>query len=344
MKEYKNILIIKMSSLGDIIHALPTVGAIRANWPNAKITWAVQSNFAELIPGKPLVDEIIKIDRKKMFKFGYAMNLRKELHKHKFDVVIDLQCILKSAVVQMLSGCSERYGYSDAKEGSQFICKVLKGENSNNHVIERYKDVVRQLGGIDKEIKATMLFDLDSEEKSMQQLLDKEGIGKYAVLSLGTRWENKNWPPEYYATLAEKLAQDGFDIVLTGVPSDSKKATVFMKNIHNAKVVNLIGKTNIKELFAVIKGANLFVGGDSGPMHFASLAQIPLIALYGATFPHRLGPYGNSHAYVVMSPTAPEDNGQISYKDINVMRELKPVLVISKYEEMKANGEFNDQS
>lgn len=342
MKDYKNILVIKMSSLGDIIHALPAVGAIRKNWPNAKITWAVQSNFADLIPASPVVDEIIKIDRKRLFSWKYIKELRQELHSRNFDVVIDLQCILKSAIIQLISGCDERYGYSDAKEGSQFLCKVLKGENANGNIIERYLDLVRELGGSTDDLEVP-LFPLDEEEVFAKNLLQELGVtGKYAVFALATRWENKDWPPEYYAKLAEHIAKDDFTIVLTGVPSDQPKVDLMMANIQNAKVVSLIGKTNIKQMFAVVKNANFFVGGDTGPMHFASLAKVPLIALFGATYPNRSGAYGNPCGHNIVSPTAPKDQSKLSNNDSSVMRGLLPNLVIEQYDEMKLNGEFND--
>ena len=344
MNDYKNILIIKMSSLGDIIHALPAVGAIRANWPNAKITWAVQSNFADLIPGKPVVDSIIKVDRKRLFSFKYLKELRQELHSNNFDVVIDLQCILKSSIIQILSGCSERYGYCDAKEGSQFLCKVLSGKNANGNIIERYLDVVRELGGSTDNYEIP-LFPLEKEEEYARDLLKESGVvGKYAVFALATRWENKDWPPEYYAKLAEHIAKDGFTIVLTGVPSDQEKVDRMMAKVKNAKVVSLLGKTSIKQMFAVVKNADFFVGGDTGPMHFASLAKVPLIALFGATYPNRSGAYGNPCGHNIVSPTAPKDQSNLSNNDSQVMQGLKPELVINKYDEMKLRGEFNDKA
>ena len=107
MKDYKNILIIKMSSLGDVIHALPTLYAVRKNWPDARITWAIHEQFASLLPGTPWVDDVIIIDKKQLKKPSYLYQLRKDLHSRHFDMTLDLQCIAKSAIVSLLSGAPE---------------------------------------------------------------------------------------------------------------------------------------------------------------------------------------------------------------------------------------------
>ena len=99
MKEYKRILIVKMSSLGDVIHALPTLYAIRKNWPNAHITWAVHEQFSGPLPGKPWLDDVLFIDKKKLKSISYLWTLRRILHERNFDMCLDLQCLAKSAIV-----------------------------------------------------------------------------------------------------------------------------------------------------------------------------------------------------------------------------------------------------
>ena len=106
---YKNILIIKMSSLGDVIHTLPSLFVLRKTYPNAKITWAVHSAFAEVLPGKPWIDEVYIIDRNKIKNLSYLNQVRKELHAHHFDLVIDFQMIAKSAIISFLSGGKKTY-------------------------------------------------------------------------------------------------------------------------------------------------------------------------------------------------------------------------------------------
>ena len=118
MKAYKNILVIKMSSLGDVLHALPTLYALRQNCPDARIVWAVHEQFAPVLPGKPYIDEVIYIDKKRLKSLSYWKELRRTLHAYHFDVSFDLQGLAKSAIVAWLSGAEERYGYWEMREGS----------------------------------------------------------------------------------------------------------------------------------------------------------------------------------------------------------------------------------
>ena len=142
-KTYKNILVIKMSALGDIFHALSSLHALRELYPDSKISWLVEPQFQDVLPGKPYIDNKIifhKNDMKKMSflgKLSYLNKLRKELHSYHFDLVIDLQGLMKSTLIVMLSGAKERIGYSDLKEGSGYFTKRICGPNRNGHVVER---------------------------------------------------------------------------------------------------------------------------------------------------------------------------------------------------------------
>ena len=147
MKAYKSILIIKMSSLGDVLHALPTLYALRQNCPNARIVWAVHQNFAAVLPGKPYIDDVVYIDKAKLTSIAYLRELWHILHAYHFDVCFDLQGLAKSAIVAFLSGAKEKYGYWEMREGSFLVSKGLTGIHKNDHVIERYLDTVRVLGG-----------------------------------------------------------------------------------------------------------------------------------------------------------------------------------------------------
>ena len=118
MEPYKNILIIKMSSLGDVLHALPTLHALRQNCPRARIVWAVHENFSALLPEKPFIDDIVYVDKKKLKKLSYWFELRKTLHAYHFDLSIDLQGLAKSAIVAFNSGARKKVGYWEMREGS----------------------------------------------------------------------------------------------------------------------------------------------------------------------------------------------------------------------------------
>ena len=129
--EYKNILLIKMSSLGDILHTLPFAAALRQRFPKAKITWLVHPQFAGFVPDPPVIDEIIYFDKVKfnkmnlLAKLAYFQEMRRLLHSKKFDLVIDMQGLFKSAVLAAISGCSDRIGYCEMREGSCLVSRAL---------------------------------------------------------------------------------------------------------------------------------------------------------------------------------------------------------------------------
>ena len=139
--EYKNILLIKMSSLGDILHTLPFAAALRKRYPQAKITWLVHPQFAGFVPDPPVIDEVIYFDKVKFKKLGwseklqYFCEMRSLLHSKHFDLVIDMQGLFKSAVLAAISGCDNRIGYCEMREGSGLVSKAIGGSHSKDHVL-----------------------------------------------------------------------------------------------------------------------------------------------------------------------------------------------------------------
>ncbi len=331
-KDYRRILIVKMSSLGDVIHALPTLYALKQNWPDAKITWAVHEQFGTVLPGQPWLDEVIYIDKKKLKSLSYLWHLRKELHSRHFDMCLDLQCLAKSALVSWLSGAPEKYGYWELREGSGLVNKGLVGPNKMGHVIERYLDTVRALGGTVDRIEFPLRH--DEEAKKSVQLKLTAFSGPYAVIVPGARWAVKEWPTQNFGALCKRLVDAGVTPVLAGAPSDVEKAAEVMAaanesattaagtagnatdtTVSNAigttassatgiKVINLVGQTSLPELIELIRGCAIYISADTGPLHMANALQKPLVALFGTTSPDRTGPYGGDYVHVIVSPTS----------------------------------------
>ena len=185
--EYKNILLIKMSSLGDILHTLPFASELRKLYPKAKITWLVHPQFAGFLPDKPLIDDVIYFDKVKFNKMNisnklaYFLEIRRLLHSKNFDLVIDMQGLFKSAVLAAISGCDNKIGYAEMREGSGLISKAIVGTHKDDHVIERYLDVARYLGAEVKDITFP-LPNLEKEQQIISEKLREKGIlGKYIV-------------------------------------------------------------------------------------------------------------------------------------------------------------------
>jgi heptosyltransferase I len=341
--EYNNILIIKMSSLGDILHTLPFAAALRERYPESKISWLVHPQFAGFVPDPPLIDEVIYFDKAAFTKMSwparlnFAKTFRRELQAKKFDLVIDMQGLFKSAVVAFLTGTKDKIGYCQMREGSGFISKPICGEHCGDHVIERYLDVARYLGarvsGIkfpmpDLVIETVRVHELLAESgmkflRKQKKLEGKVSLGKssgnlsfpvftgqdfwepsaYVVFVPGARWETKKWPPEHFAKLAAMFIADGLYVVLAGSKEDEGQGEI-IKELANSpkKMINLAGRTSLRELAALIKECYFYVSGDTGPLHIATALQKPLLAVYGPTRPDRTGPYGNKDATVLVAP------------------------------------------
>lgn len=310
MKAYKNILVIKMSSLGDVIHALPTLYALRKNWPQAKITWAVHPQFAHILPGKPWIDELILIDKKGLKSFSYLRRLWKDLHSRHFDMTLDLQCIAKSAIVSFCSGAPEKYGYWELREGSKLVNKALVGAHQYDHVIERYLDTVRALGGQVDSVEFPLPQSAEAaqavKEKLLGQGLDSLALasGDYIVLAPGARWAVKEWPIPHFIDLCQRLVNDGQNVVLIGAPSDQEKGRAIVEAVASPHVIDMTGHTSLTELIELIRSAKLYISADTGPLHLANALKKTLISLYGTTSPERTGPYGGDHVHIIVSPTS----------------------------------------
>ena len=324
MEPYKNILIIKMSSLGDVLHALPTLYALRQNCPRARIVWAVHENFSALLPEKPSIDDIVYVDKKKLKKLSYWFELRKTLHAYHFDLSIDLQGLAKSAIVAFNSGARKKVGYWEMREGSCLISKGLKGPHAYDHVIERYLDVVRCLGGAVNDVE----FPLASIEKERAEVAAKlatlTGGKPYIVVVPGTRRAVKEWPVDYWANFVARVAYSGMYTVLLGSADDEEKGRLIYDGVcfyckeAGDYVINKIGYTSLKEL----------------------------IALFGPTSPERTGPYGGKNGdyiHLVVSPTSTATTEHPVTDDPECMKAITVDSVWQTYEEVmeKRNDRLN---
>lgn len=299
--EYKNILIIKMSALGDVMHALPCAAALRELYPNAKIRWIVHPQFSTFVPQPPYVDEIIYFDKQAFTKMSVKdkikafLQMRSFLRSFKFDLVIDLQGLFKSAVVAWMTGCKNRIGYNDMREGSGLISKAIHGAHDQGHIVQQYLDVIRYLGSKVEEPFFPMPELTEEKVQLKNMLLEKfSGSTKQDLVALvpGAGWVTKEWPEAYFIDLAKKLIEQDKKIILVGGPAETAKAQLIEENLPKEQVLNLTGKTNLKELAALMDNVGLCIGGDTGPVHIAAAMGCRIIALFGASSGHRAGPYG----------------------------------------------------
>lgn len=294
--DYKNILIVKLSAIGDVIHALPVSRSLKHCFPQCRITWVVEKPARDLLTGNPDIDEIIVFDKPKFKSFSglltHGAAFARMLKSRNFDLALDLQGLFKSAAIAYLSGAPKRLGYCNMREMSQLISTPVCGEHQQGHVVDRYLDVVRALGcnvdNIEFPIHITA-----HEEATAAEIAACTGLSKgsrYAALAPGTNWTTKCWPTAHYAKLADALYDDEIIPVLIGGPADKSLASDISARM-NRPPIDLTGKTSLKGLAYIIKQASVFIGGDTGPMHLAAAVGTPVVSLFGPTDPKRNGPY-----------------------------------------------------
>ena len=307
----KNILIIKPSSLGDIVQALPALSALRRTFPDATITWLIRPEFAKLIENHPHLNDIILFDRKFLGKawhnpraFAALLSLIKQLRRNKFDTVLDLQGLFRTAALAWLTGCKKRFGMKTAREFAHiFYNQKVPQDARSIHVVDYYLKVVKAVGVSDLAVE--FIFPQNpAAADSVSALLIQQNItqNNYAVFIPGSAQTDKCWPIERFAALADKLADEfGFAIVATGTQSEKPIAEKF-KTLTSAPVANLAGQTNLPQLTALLSTAKLVLSNDTGPGHVAAALGTPLAMIFGWANPIRIFPYKRSDCVVAVDP------------------------------------------
>jgi len=305
----ERILVVKPSSLGDVVHALPAVAALRHGFPDAFLAWMVEEETAGIVAGNPHLDEVIVSSRKRwrremkqgssrLSALREAWEFLKVLRTRRFDLVIDLQGLLKSAIPSFLSGAPFRLGYARAREMSPlFLTHKVSVDHRSMHAVDRYLEITRFLGLAVGEPEFYIAVS-PREKEAARGLLREGGIAAgetTVILNAPTRWQSKRWPNDRFAELGDRLSCClQARIILTGGREDRGLAGEIACRMHRPSVV-VAGRTNLKELCALLKEVDLMITCDSGPMHIAAALGTPTVALFGPTDPKRTGPYGGGH-------------------------------------------------
>ena len=293
-----NIMVVKLSAIGDVIHALPVSYAIKESFPNCRLTWVVEPPAYDLLRNNPYIDKIIVFEKKKFKSLGgFLKNIpsfSSVIRQEKYDVVLDLQGLGKSATIAYLSNAPIKLGCANMREFSCWVSKPVYGRNQNGHIVERYLDVARELGcKVNQVVFPVKITQEESElTKRIAQQAGMNIENKYVVLAVGANWPNKRWPTSYYAKLVDWLYDKNIIPVVIGggVVDDRLIAEINEKS--EIPPIDLVGKTTLKQLAYLIKKSVALVGGDTGPMHLAAGLGKSVVALMGPTDANRNGPYG----------------------------------------------------
>jgi lipopolysaccharide heptosyltransferase I len=295
----KKILVIKPSSLGDVVHSLPVLHAIKRSFPSAEIHWIVAKGFEGILEGHPMIERlwvINKDDWKRIAKVKDSLlefrRLFKELRAERFDFAIDLQGLLRSGFIAEASGAPVRVGFKEAREGSTIFYTHTVIGGVDIHAVDRYLKVAACLGCDTSEVR----FPFPPSERSLtlEGALLEFASGNYAVMTPGARGSAKRWPARRFGELASVLPMKTLVIGSKGDISLAEEVVDASKGM----AVSLSGKTDLKGLIEIIRCARFMVCNDTGPMHIAAALGVHVFALFGPTNPLRTGPYGSTHSIV----------------------------------------------
>lgn len=285
--EPKSICILRLSAIGDVCHAVSAVQAIQAHYPNAKITWVLGKIEAMLLADLPGVEFVI-FD-KKQGKAAYQ-TLKNTFKGRQFDVLLHMQVALRANIAAMYIPAKVKLGFDwkRAKEGHYLFTNRHIEFQPEQHVLEGFRQFACAIGVPHYEPSWKMPLS-DSDWEYANQAITS---AKTLVLAPAASKAERNWLPERYAAIADYAISQGFNVVITGGPTELERslASDIMTNMRG-DAVNLVGKTSLKQLTCVLAKASLVIAPDTGPAHMAVTMATPVIGLYAHSNPARTGPY-----------------------------------------------------
>lgn len=307
------VLIIKLSAIGDVIHTLPAAAFLKRALPDAHIAWAVERRAGAILQGSPVIDELIEIDtralRKNIFSNTTLASFRTQLDSLKgadksrsFDIVIDFQGLMKSGLVLKAANAPRRIGFATnelREKLSRFFLTEQVETASIQHVIEKNLALARRV--IDTPESAAIAYEFPiavspEDEKYVDEKIDNR-IEKFAILNPGGGWVTKLWSVEKFGKVADWLWDEyGIVSMVTYGPGEENLAQAVQRNSRNNTAIPF--PSTLKQFVVLARRAQIFVGGDTGPLHIAAACGTPITGIYGPTSPERNGPF-NKHDITV---------------------------------------------
>lgn len=307
----KKILIIRLTSLGDVIFTLPLVNALEGN----EIGYVVAEKGLEVIKNNPSISRLhfvpLKEWKKRPFSlktFHEFVQIIKEIRKENYDIAFDCQQMFKNLFLFWFCGAKRRITFQDARElsilgGTEFIKPKAKFTDFNYHIVERNLDFARHIGIEPHEIKFSLPETSKETKNYIDEITNELQFGKpIVVISPATTWENKHWAEDNWAKVVEAI-HEKCNLVFTGTNADFELIErILSKTKGNIKYTNLVGKTNVEQLRELFSRSQVVMSPDSGSAHLAWASGVPsVITIFTCTPKNRFGPYGNDDKYFSVS-------------------------------------------
>jgi len=309
-----NILIVKLSAIGDVIHTLPALNALRSRYPGARITWLVEEAAAGLVQGHAALDRVIVSRRKRWIRnlrqrrFRELREIRRFLRRlrdTRYDLVLDFQALLKSGVLVALVRGDRKIGFDRGMEHMEhswvFLNERVPPADMEMHALDRNLSMLEPLGIRSKTIRYVLPVRVDHAEAA-DRLLAEHGLtgatGPLIAVNCAAKWPSKLWPEAHFARLADELVEKcRARLVFTGSEADGPLVRRVFSHMHHP-AVDVTGRTSLLTLAALYQRVRVLVSTDTGPMHLGAAVGIPVVAVFGPTAPWRTGPYGPQHRVV----------------------------------------------
>jgi heptosyltransferase-1 len=340
------ILILKPSSLGDVIHALPVLRLLKLHFRDAEIFWWLDSANVPLLEGDPDLTGIVRFERKRWNKPRYWPEMFRSirwLRAQKFDLVIDLQCLLRSGAFAWLTNGKFLIGLDEAREGARgFYDVAIPRKTFHTHAVDWYLAVLPKLG-----VPVHKNFEWLPERKKIAAEIKQKWLSenskfktqnsKLILLQPGARWDNKRWPAEYFASLVSLIAKkfpEARFAILGG--KDDQALGEIIARAEPDRTLNLCGATSLPEMIEWVRLGNLMITNDTGPMHVAAALGKPMVALFGPTEPRRTGPYGQLENVLRLDlPCSPCLKSECHFvKPNECLRAISPAMVMERVEKI----------
>lgn len=342
----ENILLIKLSALGDVIHTLPALTTLRRHRPDARITWLAEGSFAELLRGHPALDRLI-VWRRGAFQqalrsgrlFSALAEFRRcarALRDTPYELAVDFQGLAKSALWMTLARARRKAGYGPGNRRNELAHLALNERVPVTapaaHAVERNLLLLEALGFP----RLPLRYDLpvppeaEAEAGALLAELGLGGGGRFAAVGVMTRWPTKNWTPAGFAAVADRLAAAGLPAVFTGAAGDRAALDAIAARMRTP-MRRVDGRTPLPTLAALLRRARVMLSTDTGPMHLAVAVGTPVVALFGPTDPGYTGPYGPEQVVlrtgVACSPCLRRECRTTRHEKFACMTRLDPAAV-----------------
>ena len=329
------ILLLKPSSLGDVVQALPVLRLVKRHLPGSAVYWWIDSRLAPLLEGDPDLTGVVRFERQRWASPMHWPEIWRSvrwLRAQEFDWVIDLQCLARSGAFAWLANGKQLVGLDDPREGARgFYDIVVPRASFHTHAVDWYLAVLPRLG---VPISGTYSWlperpDIAAAVKCKWQ---PEGA-RWIALQPGARWTNKRWPAELFGELAGQLASRFADVRFAILGGDEEQtAGEIISRAAPGRSLNLTGKTSLPEMVEWLRLCELMVTNDTGPMHVAAALGKPVVALFGPTEPRRTGPYGQLEHVVRHSlPCAPCMKPRCTWpRSVECLTAISPATVFER--------------